>query len=94
MPGPTRLGSSTKRLILHTSLPSASIVVGSVLMTGVRKRDGMLGTDIFCKLGFDTTAAARPAPTAFTTVTGYIMAPDALLGLPKPSFTFFPFYDA
>ena len=50
-------------------------------MTGIRKRDGILGTDIFCKLGFETTAAARPGDIAFTTVIGLMMAPEVLLGL-------------
>ena len=50
-------------------------------MTGVRNRDGMLGTDIFCNDGLETAAIARPGETAFTTVMGLIMAPDVLLGL-------------
>ena len=54
----------------------------------MRKREGMLGTDIFCRLGLETTAAARPGDTAFTTVMGLMMAPDVLCGLAfrkKPS---------
>ena len=39
----------------------------------------MLGTDIFCRLGLDTAAAARPGETAWTTVIGFIMAPEPLL---------------
>lgn len=50
-------------------------------MTGIKKREGILGTDIFCKLGLETTAAARPGETALTTVIGLIMAPDVLCGL-------------
>ena len=50
-------------------------------MTGVKKRDGIDGTDIFCKLGFETTAAARPGDTALTTVTGLMIAPEVLFGL-------------
>ena len=48
-------------------------------MTGVKKREGMLGTDIFCKLGLETAAAARPGETAWITVIGLIIAPEPLL---------------
>lgn len=51
-------------------------------MTGVKNFDGMLGTDIFCKLGLDTAAIARPGETLVTTVIGFMIAPDVLLGLP------------
>ena len=50
-------------------------------MIGVRKREGMLGTDIFCRLGLLTTAAARPGDTACTTVIGLMMAPEPRYGL-------------
>ena len=47
---------------------------------GVKKRDGILGTDIFCKLGLLTAAAARPGDMGLTTVNGLITVP---LGLPR-----------
>lgn len=50
-------------------------------MIGVRKRDGMLGTDIFCRLGLETAAIARPVDTAVITVIGLIIAPEVLPGL-------------
>ena len=70
-------GSSTKRLILQIS-PSASTLSWLPSIIGVRKRDGMLGTDIFCKLGLLTAAAALPGETAFITVMGLIPAPRGL----------------
>ena len=47
----------------------------------MRNLEGMLGTDIFYKLGLETTAAARPGEIAFTTVTGFMIAPDVRPGL-------------
>ena len=79
MPGPTRLGSSTNLLILQISYSSVSAAAASI--TGVKNREGILGTDIFCRLGLLTAAAALPEATAWTTVIGFIMAPEPLLGL-------------
>ena len=45
-------------------------------MTGVMNLDGILGTDIFCKLGFEMMAAALPGEMAWFTVMGLNMAPD------------------
>ena len=44
-------------------------------MIGVRNLDGMLGTDIFCKLGLLTAAAARPGEIGLITVIGLMTAP-------------------
>lgn len=50
-------------------------------MIGVRNLDGILGTDIFCKLGLLTAAAARPGAIGLITVKGFITVP--LFGLPR-----------
>ena len=44
-------------------------------MIGVKKRDGMLGTDIFCKEGFVAAAAALLGATAVSTVIGLMIVP-------------------
>ena len=49
---------------------------------GVKKRDGIEGTDIFCKLGLLAAAAARPGAIGLTTVIGFIK-PRPPLGLPR-----------
>ena len=49
---------------------SYSSLVPSII--GVRKREGILGTDIFCKLGLLMAALARPGATGLTTVNGLI----------------------
>ena len=46
---------------------------------GVRKREGILGTDIFYRLGFLMAAAARPGDIGLITVIGLMTVP---LGLP------------
>ena len=77
VPGPTLPGSSTSLLILQMSaFGSASSVFPS--MIGVRKREGILGTDIFCRLGLLIAAAALPGATGLMTVIGLIVAPLGL----------------
>jgi hypothetical protein len=44
-------------------------------MIGVRNREGILGTDIFCKDGFVAAAAALLGATAVSTVIGLITVP-------------------
>ena len=44
-------------------------------MIGVKNLDGILGTDIFCKEGLLSAAAARLGLTAVITVIGLITAP-------------------
>ena len=54
-------------------------------MIGVKNREGILGTDIFCKLGLLIAAAARPGAMGLMTVNGLITAPLGLsrLGVTK-----------
>ena len=44
-------------------------------MIGVKNRDGMLGTDIFYKLGLLMAAAARPGEIGLITVRGCMTEP-------------------
>ena len=44
-------------------------------MTGVKNLDGMLGTDIFYRLGLLAAAAALPGETACKTDIGLMMLP-------------------
>ena len=72
-------GSSTNLLILQIS--PVTLALSSIpSIMGVRKRDGMLGTDIFWRLGLLTAAAALPGDIGLITVTGLIRIP---LGLPR-----------
>ena len=57
-----------------------SISAYAASMIGVKKREGMDGTDIFCRLGLLTAAAARPGETGESTVIGLI-TPWRPLGL-------------
>ena len=50
-------------------------------MIGVRKRDGILGTDIFYKLGLLMAAAARPGEIGLITVKGCITEPPPRTGV-------------
>ena len=50
-------------------------------MIGVKKREGIEGTDIFYRLGLLTTAAALPGEIVCTTEIGLMIAPDILVGL-------------
>ena len=59
-------------LILQTSPDSWSACYPSIM--GVRKRDGIEGTDIFCRLGLLTNAAALPELIGERTVSG-LMTP-------------------
>ena len=83
VPGPTLLLSSTSLLILQMS-PDGSYSSFVPSMIGVRKREGMLGTDIFCRLGLLMAALARPGATGLTTVSGLITIEGLLFifGLP------------
>ena len=45
---------------------------------GVRKREGILGTDIFYRLGFLMAAAARPGEIGLITVIGLMTVPLGL----------------
>lgn len=55
-------------------------------ITGVRNLLGILGTDIFYRLGLLAAAAALPGETAYSTEIGLITALGAALaiGLPWP----------
>ena len=63
---------------------SYSSLVPSII--GVRKREGILGTDIFCKLGLLMAALARPGATGLTTVNGLITIEGLLFIFGDPWF--------
>ena len=58
-------------------------------MTGVKKRLGILGTDIFWRLGLLAAAAALPGDTAWSTEIGFITVLGAYfaVGLYGPELT-------